>query len=596
MNKVFRFHGPALDANWNSPLLLNKRKQRRVKAFHFVAADERTITDSNGTRPIEAFQEISSCTAATLTRREADLIALANPGSCPPTALEDMHPWLPRRSFVPSSKIGYQLLMETQTRFGSHLISASDYCDRMWNTICNALRRKTPLDERFYYAWHVPIQDVFVLEEKRVDRTVIALDVNAMYSACMQYEIPNPAAIHRIVLRRDYQIGQNLKAGLYRCNLSGPRTKFIREHNPFTTFFGGKRLRAPLDEIIEIDLNEFEIAYFKKHFCRIHLVDGIVSDRLVRHPLARESRRAFARRMNFRQQDNKPLENREKYLATLLSSCSNRPGRKSKNFSNRDSAMAYLLREHGISPPLDEPEAATASWMGRSKNLKLTPTGTEIVLSAPDQHDKSTCFMLGQRIVAHGRIHLLKLMERVLAVDPGAEICYVNIDSVHFSLPTERLGVALGCLQAEASEAMGSFKIEAVTRHGLWLEPGRYWLYSDKVDKFKNRSIGDGIRPFKDHAHHVTSRLIGDLHIPIKASVRLAKSLSHIRTLHEVGEGIVKQRLIERSCTASFSATLDLLESNLRSSTAKRLEAFEDLKHQMEQPCSVASEQGCHQP
>lgn len=200
--------------------------------------------------------------------------------------------------------------------------------------------------------------------------------------------------------------------------------------------------------------------------------------------------------------------------------------------------------------------------------------------------------MLGQRIVAHGRIRLLKLMERVLAVDPDAQICYVNIDSVHFSLPAERLEIVLGCLQAEASEAMGAFKIEAVTKHGLWLEPGRYWLYSDDVKKFKNRSIGDAIRPFKERAHYVASRLIGDLHIPIKASVRMAKSLSYIRTLHEVGEGIVKQRLIERSWTSSFSETLDALENSRSSTTPKRLKAFEDLKYQMEQPCSVASEQG----
>ena len=591
MDKVYRFHGPTPDAEWSVPLLLSKRKREQVKAFYFVAADECMITDINGTRPIETFQQHPSCRAVTLTRRESDLIALANPGLRPPAALEDMHPWLPRRSFVPCSKIGYQSLMETEARFGPHLISASTYCDQKWNTICNAVRRKTPLDERFYHAWHAPIQDVFVLEEKRADRTVIALDVNAMYSACMQHDIPNPVAIRRIVLERDYQAGEDLRAGLYRCNLSGPLTKFIREYNPFTTFFGGKRLRVPLDEIIEVDLNEFEIAYFGQHFSHIHLVDGVVSDKEVPHPLARESRRAFARRMNFRRQGNKPLADREKYLATLLSSCSNRPGRKSKKFPNRDNALAYLSREHGISPPFDEPEPATALWMSRSKTIKLTPAAAQVVVVTPDQGDRSTCFMLGQRIVAHGRIHLLKLMERVLAVDPNAQICYVNIDSVHFSLPTKRLENVLGCLQAEASEAMGAFKIEAITRHGLWLEPGRYWLYSDDVEKFKNRSIGDGVQPFKEQAHYVASRLIGDLHIPIMASVRMAKSLSYIRTLHDAGEGIVKQRLIERSWTSSFLETLNLLESSRRTTTPKRLKAFEDLKHQMGQPCSVASEQ-----
>jgi hypothetical protein len=192
--------------------------------------------------------------------------------------------------------------------------------------------------------------------------------------------------------------------------------------------------------------------------------------------------------------------------------------------------------------------------------------------------------MLGQRTVAHGRVHLLELMERVLALGPDTDICYVNIDSVHFTVPSTRLDEVLTHLRADASDEMGAFKIEAVTQHGLWLEPGRYWLYSNGVEKFKNRSLGDGDHPFRDRAVYVTSRQIGDLHIPIRVTVRMDKSMSHLRTLHQDSDGIVRQRLIERGSEASFSEILNLLENSRASATALRLDAFRALNLLMTSP------------
>jgi len=584
MNRTYRFHNPGKDARETKPFLLRKRKRLRDHAFHYVAADDSTITDADGTRPIEAYRELSASAILTLTRHEADLIAMANPGARPPAVLEELHPWLPYRAFVPDSAIGYQSLRSVIARFAPKLYSTTAYCDQMWNTICNTLRRKTPCDERFHLAWHLPIQDVFILEEKRPDRIVIALDVNAMYSACMQHDIPHPAAMRRMEYGRDHSSGERLAAGLYRCRLSGPKTEFIRRHNPFTTFFCGRRLRTPLNEEIEVDLNEFEIAYYERHFSRIHLVDGVVADKLVPHPLAREARRAFARRRNYQMQGNKPLAGREKCLAMLLSSCGSRPGRSSQRFSGYSDAMMYLSDSYGISPPADEPTAATEAWIRRTKRLAMSWTTEGAVVVGPKRGDPSTCHMLGQRTVAHGRVHLLELMERVLALGPDTDICYANIDSVHFTVPSTRSDEVLTHLRADASDEMGAFKIEAVTQHGLWLEPGRYWLYSNGVEKFKNRSLGDGDHPFRDRAVYVTSRQIGDLHIPIRVTVRMDKSMSHLRTLHQDNDGIVRQRLIERGSEASFSETLNLLENSRASATALRLDAFRALNLLMTSP------------
>ena len=592
MNRVYLFHAPAKDNGEGAPFLLRKRKPKQVRQYYYLAADELTITDKTGKSSIESFHCPQSHTAITLTRREADLVALSNPGACPPTALEELHPWLPRQSYISDSAVGYRALCNIIKKYGNHLTLASTYCDIKWNTICNALRRKTSLDKRFQVAWNSPIQEAFQLEEVRPDRSVIAVDVNSMYSACMQHDIPNPASIRKIELHRDYKLGEKLAAGLYRCKLTGFKSGFIRLYNPFTVFFCGRRIRPSQNEPVELDLNEFEIEYFSLHFERIFILDAVVSDSVVPHPLAREARRAFSRRKNYRLQHNKPLADREKYLATLLASCGSRPCMEKKLHLNRSCAMNYLSDSYGISPPADEPVEATNIWINRSKRFSMTLSSEGVQTITPAQKDSSTCHMLSQRIVAQGRIHILKLMERMLSLSTMTEICYVNVDSIHFSIPSKKLDEVLNVITNEASDEMGSFKIETITSHGLWLEPGKYWLYSKKIEKFRNRSIGSEMKsPFKDHSFHIASREINKLHIPIRVCIRMDKSMSHVRELYKADNGVIRQALMERNSYSTFSETLNAITKIRKKDTLTRLEAFKKLKYRMEQGCSAASEQ-----
>lgn len=594
MSKVYRYHDYADDKNQSHAILLRKRKARKAEPVLLIAADETTITDEYGTHPIEKFYHMAHQSFVTLTRRESDYIALANPGARPPRVLEDDHPWLPRRSYVPNSAIGYQAIRQIQSVYGDSLISASEFCDKKWNTICNAIRRKSPLDSRFHFAWHLPIQDVFVLEERRTNRSVVALDVNAMYSACMQQELPKPSGLRHVVLNRRHQLGERLAVGLYRCRLSLPITNFIKTYNPFRTFFAGRRLQACLDELTEVDLNEFEVDYYARHFEQIHFIDAVIADEAIPHPLAKEARRAFARRLSYRDHENKPFANREKFLATLLSSCASRPKRYRRTFSDRSKAMSYLKQNHGIAPLSDEPEISTDSWMGRLKGAAMYVGSKEATINVPDLDGNSACFMLGQRIVAKGRVRLLELMELVVGFGKDIKVCYVNIDSIHVSVPKKQMDEVLENLGPQLSSDMGALKIEAVTDHGLWLEPGRYWLYSDKVEKFKNRSISDRIHPFKDRSFHVTSRRVGDLHVPIRVSLRMDKSMSPARSLDFCAEkqyGFVRQRVIKFSSKSTYSETLDKLEANRSFAISKRLEAFTRLKESFEKSCPATSGQ-----
>lgn len=597
MSRVYRFHRPADLSAPAKPELLRKRKKGAVRPLYLIAADAHTITDKNGTRPIEEYQFVPGPRLITLTSRESDLIALSNPGAQPPEALEDLHSWLPEQRYLNDSIASFQALKLIIHRFEHHLVYASEYCDKKWNTICNALRQRSVLDARFYTAWHLPIQDVHVLEERRPERSVVSIDFNGMYLACMQQPFPKPSDLRLVRLDRSLSGSEILASGLYRCIIEGPLTDFIIRHNPFRSFHSGRHLRTRLEEPVEVDLNEFEIEFYRRHFQSIHLVEAVISDKVVSHPLAKEVRRSFAKRLNYRHQGNKALADREKYLATLMTSCAHRPARPRRTLETRDQAMEALRAEYGIDPPYDEPEVATNIWLEGRKGIKLSATDRIAIVQGPNMRDGSACFLLGQRIVARGRIVLLEMMERILNSAPGAEICYTNIDSIHCSLPTENLEPVLAWLKSECSDALGSFKIESVTRHGLWLEPGRYWLYSDDVEKFRNRSVGDQKQPFKDHAIHVVSRQLGELHVPIRSTLRMERTMSPSRSLTtDADTGQIRQRLIEVGNATTFEEVLDELEQNQQRSTPIRMAAFADLSERMRSSRFAATrrEEGTH--
>jgi hypothetical protein len=349
-------------------------------------------------------------------------------------------------------------------------------------------------------------------------------------------------------------------------------------------------LKAALSEVIEVDLNEFEVAFFRRHFQKVYVVDAVISDRSIAHPLAREVRRAFARRKHFRAQGNKTLADREKFLSTLMSACSQRPRQLRLTFKSRLEAEKYLRVNYGVAWTNGEPSAASEYWKRGRKGITMTETMNGVLVEAPDLLDGSACFMLNQRTVARSRIVLLGMMEKILAAAPDIEICYANIDSLHFSVRETDLPELLRALRDESSDEMGSFKIEAVTRHGLWLEPGRYWLFGDTVEKFRNRGVGNRRDPFRDHAMVVSSRAIGDLYIPIRSTIRMERTMADSRKLiEEYDEGLIRQKMVEIGANTTFEQVLAQLEENRKQSVPRRMLAFRQLQKCMESSRPAAS-------
>lgn len=579
MSDTFRFNSPITVRAQPSTKILRKRKAHFKPDLLPIAADRTSITDERGTRSIYTYKYRPDACYVTLTRQESDLIALANPGTQPPLVLEELQPWLPKQQFRKESAANWKAINYIFKRFRRDFIFAEDFCDTKWGKICNTLRRKTDYDARFYSAWHLPIQDAFVLEEVRPENVVLSIDYNSMYASCMQHEFPNPSSLHHIRLGRYSKKNENLPYGLYRCILHPPASDFIVKYNPFRTFFSGRYLGASIKEPLTVDLNEFEIKFFHNHFDRIEMVDAVISHDKVFHPLARDARRHYAKRKHFKNNNNKTLADREKFLLTLLSSCSHRPPKRRKSFALEKSASEHLNQTYGIIVDTGTLSDKSERWLNGQKNISVHKDWSGVTVFAPDLYDSSVCFQFTQRVVARSRVILLEMMERLTQAEMGIEICYANIDSLHFSLPKNYISEVLETLKMEASDQLGSFRIETITRCGLWLEPGRYWLYSDRLERFRNRGIGRGQNPFMDHSMHVAVKKIGDLHIPFKLNFSMDRSMSDARAITYCSDsGLYRQKIVELTSKQELNNILETLECNRKIYIPQRIRKFERLR------------------
>lgn len=210
--------------------------------------------------------------------------------------------------------------------------------------------------------------------------------------------------------------------------------------------------------------------------------------------------------------------------------------------------------------------------------MTVFQTADGVFCDTPDLSDGRASFVFNQRIVAFSRIVMLKMMEKIAQIAPDTEICYTNIDSIHFSLPSKHLELALSTLRMGASDRMGDYRIEAVARGGLWLEPGRYWLYSNNVEKFRNRSIGIRSHAFADHSIHVATRHIGDLHVPVRLTIGMDRSMSDTRSIvDDPATGIARQHLVQAGDGLLISDVLTALEDNRTLCIPRRMQAFRSL-------------------
>ena len=129
---------------------------------------------------------------------------------------------------------------------------------------------------------------------------------------------------------------------------------------------------------------------------------------------------------------------------------------------------------------------------------------------------------------------------------------------------------------------MGDYKIESLTANGLWLEPGRYWLYTKNIEKFKNKGVGDGVNPFKERKSYIVSRNIEGLHIPIRATISMANTLSDSKGLiPDSKTGLNRHHFLKISNSFEYEHVLDQFILNRAQVIQHKMTAFYQLKERL---------------
>lgn len=563
----------------NKRRLLRKKPRTPPVAYKIIGVDSTYFTNDEGTYPLDCYAIDTDIKTYTLTRKEADILALSFPGSQPPIALEQVHPWLPKNKFINNSKYNYSNLKALIKKYFKHIPDTTDLSNQYWNAICNKIRFTSTLDMHYYHAWCAPIQEAYMLKDNRPNRTIVAVDFNSMYAACMQKKYPSPKKYSLIKYNRFLVSNEELPIGLYKCKLNGEASLFIKKYNPFRVFFSGKYLGLSLDAGVELYLNEFEVYFYRKHFQSIYIEEAIISEKEIAHPLAAEAKRSYAKRTSYASQGNDTLAALEKFKLVVMASCTNRPSILSRKFPSIKAVYSFLKDELYITPYPKEPIDSTLHWLDGRKGIALKQKKDHFQLKTHNTNNGSACFSLYQRTVAYSRIALLSLMEKLTTLFPEVEICYCNIDSIHFSFNKKDELRILKYLKKNASDEMGGYKIEAVARHGLWLEPGRYWLYDDSIKKYANKGLRNEKYPLNEFKTFIKNIKVDGFSIPVKRTISLANSLSDLLSIEEGCRNAVYLRKILLSSDTSYLQVMEEIRSNNSFSADVKMSAFNEMKN-----------------
>ena len=409
-------------------------------------------------------------------------------------SLEQFFPFLDNVCYLPDSYRNYQNLLKKIAYLKKRHIDL-DFFIKFYNFCDKKIKRKihdiSLLDRVFYFFPITSYQEVFKFKENRVNRSILALDFNSMFSDAMSGYFPNPKDLKIINLNRIYIHNESLKYGIYKVSLRHPDL-FISQYHPFRFFFLFKYYPFSVSEndIIETFLTNKEIEYYSKHFREIYLSDAIVSDNTILHPLVVNRDQLYAERMNYKKQENTTLAKLNKQLLAMLHSVSNAKINCSTNFDNPLEIYEFLSEKFGVVIPKNLTPAELMTLLDR-KNFFLTISGNYLKLTYPNNIQNTNIYSLYAFVISNARLKMMKTIEYLLEFS-NLDICYANVDSIHVSIPKDRREEFVFFLKDKEllGEKLGQLKIENYSDYGLWLSPGKYWLYnSDKIIQSRNSCL-----------------------------------------------------------------------------------------------------------
>ena len=356
-----------------------------------------------------------------------------------------------------------------------------------------ALRFKNRMDKYFFFADPAPYQEVFKKKECRANRKIVAFDFNSMFLDCMKGNFASPKDVYYRSWNRTW-LGETLKPGLYHAVLKEPCNNFFNNFHPIRYTEAGDSFRFSVSRKYDVEALFYhsELAEYRQYFKSIFIIDSVVSDKPIEHPLLRSALKVYKKRMSYRQAGNYFYERMAKYEIQLMHSSTSIRQKITLSFGSAEEALSELRSRYWLmfSKDLDHNEYRVSQFV-KNTGAMFFRKGKNKLVRADNLESRINIFSLSRNVVANSRIKMVKTIRKISEF-PSAEICYTNVDSIHVSVLESEYEDFMRSMFDLIGDEPGKLKVEAIADEGYWFDVGRYWLIKDGlVVAFKNSTLNN---------------------------------------------------------------------------------------------------------
>lgn len=437
---------------------------------------------------------------------------------------ENLFPYLKTKiKYLPDSNKNFNCLISI-LRKEPELKSTGGFIDQFgkecFYKVARKLKKKSTLDLAFSLIPNNSLQEVFVLQEMRPNRRLLALDINSMFASVMQQPFTDPRDLFYIKYDRYIPLSESILPGCYHVKLEKPKTNWISTYHQIQYYDNNRFLFFQLrrGDVVECWLTWDELNFYRQYFEKIFCIEAINAKKTIKHPLSKNILGIYQERQHYKNQGNEVETLKAKLkLASAYSCCKRRF--QMERLIEIEQLQSYL-KEIGINTSGKSSWELIFQWKN-SPRLSLKERGNKVLVQHEFFSKNQQVLSLYSEVIAKARIELLKKIE-YLSKFSGLEICYCNVDSVHVSIPDDKYEDFYIYAKKIIGSGIGQFKVEAEARQGIWLAPGHYCLFSgNNVVKSKNAGIRQPIDKFRDRYTFKTFAFARGLTVPINRNMTL---------------------------------------------------------------------------
>ena len=255
-----------------------------------------------------------------------------------------------------------------------------------------------------------------------------------------------------------------------------PHSKFFQNYHPFKYTQLGLSLKFKANDTSEVEtqLFDFELDYYRKFFDEVHILSALRSKSSMGHPLYNESKRLYRLRTRAEKANKSSLARSYKLQLAMLHSATNRRVEKKIRYKSFSNLLSLLNKELCLTINEGVPYLIKSSPL--LKKVKVINEDKEKSGLTWDLNNSKTIYSFSSQVLARSRLKMFKLLEALLDFE-GLDICYVNTDSVHVSIPAVSQNNFFKRYSNLIGSELGKLKIQSIADKAAWLDVGHYYLF-----------------------------------------------------------------------------------------------------------------------